>query len=930
MFSLPSFGPRPYVSMFAPHFFRRFRTQQGHWRLPTLAGPAISLVLLSLTVLYWQDQGRQIQTRREAAFNRAAERIVDSLQDRLLAHEMVLRGLKGYYEGSDSIDRAELHAYVTPLQLQQVLPGLQAVAFIVRAAAGEIAEHEARMRGLGFANYAVRPPGRREQYRPLVLIEPQSEENLRVVGVDTATVPEALDAQNRARDTGLPALTTGLVLRQDVGAKANPSVVMYLPIYHSEMPIGSVAERRQALRGWVSGPFHVREYVEAIGRLTDDEMALAIYDGPADQPASLLYQSSTFVPNKVPAVATSRTIEAAGRDWTVVVQPLSAFEQGFADQDRYLIALLAIALSLGVGWFTWYLSIRRDNALALAQHMTQALRGARDDLQATLDATPDWMFELDAEGRVLHCHNAPESALHVQAEQLVGRTLQESASSKTAYGCQAALDAAAARGYSFGHEFQLVVDGESRWFELSVAKKKGTEEAQGVRFIALLRDVSERKQAAQRTHRLAYFDPLTELPNRRMLLDRLAQALGAASHAGRFGALMFMDLDNFKQINDAQGHSAGDLLLVQVAQRLMLAMRSTDTVAHIGGDEFVVLVSDLSDEVGEAGMLALRLAEGLREALEEPFNLGGRAFASTASIGLTLFPKQGEGVEDLLREADTAMYRAKDLGRNRICFFESAMQTDVQRRLTLEQDLKVGFADAQFSAFVQPQVDCGGVVVGGELLMRWQHPQRGAVSPTEFIPVAEASGLIVRMGDWMIEQACSALARLEAGGALVPLSVNVSQRQFRQEGFVTRVQTMLGQSGARADHLILEVTESLLAEQMEETIARMCELVALGVRFSIDDFGTGYSSLAYLKRMPLFELKIDKSFVQDTPADPSDTAIVQTILAVARNLGLRVVAEGVETKAQADFLTACQCDVLQGYFFGRPEPLAGWVERRLA
>jgi EAL domain-containing protein (putative c-di-GMP-specific phosphodiesterase class I) len=258
------------------------------------------------------------------------------------------------------------------------------------------------------------------------------------------------------------------------------------------------------------------------------------------------------------------------------------------------------------------------------------------------------------------------------------------------------------------------------------------------------------------------------------------------------------------------------------------------------------------------------------------------------------------------------------------------MQTDVQRRLTLEQDLKVAFADAQLSAFVQPQVDCAGAVVGGELLMRWQHPQRGAVSPAEFIPVAEASGLIVRMGDWMIEQACGALVQLEAGGALVPLSVNVSQRQFREEGFVARVQTMLSQSGARADHLILEVTESLLAEQMEETIARMRELVALGVRFSIDDFGTGYSSLAYLKRMPLFELKIDKSFVQDTPADPSDTAIVQTILAVARNLGLRVVAEGVETQAQADFLTTCQCDVLQGYLFGRPEPLAGWVEQRVA
>ena len=632
--------------------------------------------------------------------------------------------------------------------------------------------------------------------------------------------------------------------------------------------------RDRALRGWVSGPFHVKAFVEGIGRLTDDAMALAIYDGPADQPASLLYQSASFVPNEVRGFAGARTIEAAGRNWTVVVQPLPAFEQGFAARDRHLIALLAIALSLAVGWFTWYLSIRRDDALALAEGMTHALRGARDDLQATLDATPDWMFELDAEGRVLHCHNAPESALHAQATQLVGRSLPEAASSKTAYGCQAALDTAAARGYSFGHDFQLVVDGESRWFELSVARKKGTEGVQVVRFIALLRDVSERKQAAQRTHRLAYFDPLTELPNRRMLLDRLAQALGAASHASRFGALIFMDLDNFKQINDAQGHSVGDQLLVQVAHRLMQAMRPTDTVAHIGGDEFVMLVSDISDEVDEAGMLALRLADGLRESLEAPFNLGGHAFASTASIGLTLFPKQGEGVEDLLREADTAMYRAKDLGRNRICFFESAMQTDVQRRLTLEQDLKVAFVDAQLSAFVQPQVDCAGTVVGGELLMRWQHPQRGLVSPAQFIPLAEETGLIVPIGSWVLRQACAQFVRWRREGLpLSVISVNVSVRQLEQDTWLEVVRNALKVSRLAPSYLDLEITESVIISNADKAVATLSRLKQMGVTLTMDDFGTGYSSLYYLTRLPLNNIKIDQKFIRGLDHDRNDEAI---------------------------------------------------------
>jgi EAL domain-containing protein (putative c-di-GMP-specific phosphodiesterase class I) len=275
------------------------------------------------------------------------------------------------------------------------------------------------------------------------------------------------------------------------------------------------------------------------------------------------------------------------------------------------------------------------------------------------------------------------------------------------------------------------------------------------------------------------------------------------------------------------------------------------------------------------------------------------------------------------------MYRAKELGRNRILFYEADMQADVQERLALEQDLKKASAEGQLAAFVQSQVDASGTVIGGELLMRWNHPVRGNVPPSRFIPVAESAGLILRMGDWMILQACETRARLHAAGQDLSSSVNVSARQFRQDDFVERVRGMLAQTGAPAVQLILEVTESLLIENLDGTIARMTELGRRGVRFSIDDFGTVYSSLAYLKRLPLYEMIIDKSFVQDTPDDPSDTAIVQSIISVARHLKLRVVAEGVETRAQADFLVTSQCDCLQGYLFSRPEPLQGWLARQL-
>lgn len=916
-------------SMFATFFDRSLRTQQGHWRLPMLIGPSISLALLVVTALYWNGAEVQLEAQRSAAFRRVTERIVDSLEDRIAAYEIVLRGLKGYYEGSESIDRAEFHAYVEQIKLQWVLPGLQAVAYVRQVRAEQAASYQAQMRLLGFPGYRVTPAGVRAEYRPIALIEPQSPDNLHIVGVDTALVPEALEAQNLARDTALPTITRGLLLRQDVGLRAARSVVMYLPLYQRGVPLETMAQRRAALEGWVSGPFRIQDFVEGIARLAEDEVSIAIFDGAQD-PESLLYRTPGYVTSIPVDPQAARILEVGGRTWTVATQPLPVFAHRFGAGQRNLIALLAVMLSLMIGWVAWFLSDRRDQAVRLAERMTQDLRTARDDLQATLDATPDWMVELDAGGRVLHCHNAIGSPLYAQVAQLLGRSLPSVATDATSLACRAALEVAATRGYSSGYEFELMLDGQGRWFELSAARKRGAAPDDGTRFVALLRDISERKQAAERTHRLAYFNPLTGLPNRRMLLDRLEHSLSAAAHAKRFGALIFLDLDNFKHINDAHGHSAGDALLVQVAERLVHAVPSTTTVAHIGGDEFVVLVGDLSDQEQQAALLALELAQGLRDALDAPFRIGGNAFSTTGSIGLTLFPKKGQAVGDLLREADTAMYHAKDMGRNRMCFFELAMQADVHRRLTLEQDLKAGFAQAQLSAHVQPQVNAGGEVVGAELLMRWQHPLRGAVSPAEFIPIAEASDLIVQLGDWMLEQACDALAQLQSGGALVPLSVNVSQRQFRGDGFVAGIKAMLARTGARADHLVLEVTESLLAVEMEQTISRMAELVALGVRFSIDDFGTGYSSLAYLKRMPIHELKIDKSFVQDTPADPSDTAIVQTILAVASNLGLRVVAEGVETQAQADFLLANRCDVLQGYLFARPEPLADWVARRVA
>jgi diguanylate cyclase (GGDEF)-like protein/PAS domain S-box-containing protein len=441
-------------------------------------------------------------------------------------------------------------------------------------------------------------------------------------------------------------------------------------------------------------------------------------------------------------------------------------------------------------------------------------------------------------------------------------------------------------------------------------------------------DITDRKEAEARTFRLAYYDALTGLPNRSLLRDRVEQALALARRNRQYGAVMFVDLDNFKQINDARGHSVGDHLLTEVAKRLQMLLRAEDTVARLGGDEFVLLVNELGPDVDAAARAAMAVAEKVRATLDQPHLIDNFSYTSTGSIGISLFPKAGQRIDDLLREADTAMYRAKGAGRNRIAFFELTMQHEVEERLALEQELKGALAGGQLRLHVQSQVDARGQVVAGEVLLRWQHPQRGLVPPMRFIPLAEETGLILPLGEWVIVQTCRTLARMRAQGLTQSLSVNVSARQFRSEDFVPRVQAILQETGAPAQQLVFEVTESLFIQDWEHALQRIIELVKLGIRFSIDDFGTGYSSLRYLQRLPLVELKIDRSFVQDTPHDMNDTAIVQSILAMAHHLGLEVVAEGVENQAQADFLLHQHCDRLQGYLYAQPQPIEDWLLQR--
>lgn len=491
-----------------------------------------------------------------------------------------------------------------------------------------------------------------------------------------------------------------------------------------------------------------------------------------------------------------------------------------------------------------------------------------------------------------------------------------------------------ATGAVFSAEYRLLrgADRAYRW-HLAKGMPIRSEEGAIVKWYGTTTDIHDMKLAHEEIGRLAFYDTLTGLPNRQLLADRLGHAVALHARNKGYGAVLLIDLDHFKLINDTLGHDRGDLLLELVARKLVASVAARDTVSRLGGDEFVIVLEDIGLNEAQAAGRAAGVARRILEALSGSFNLDGYERHITPSVGVALFGGVVHGIGELLKRADMAMYQAKGAGRNTVRFFDPAVQAAALARASLDAELRQALQDGQFLLHYQPQQDGAGTVIGLEALVRWQHPQRGMVSPAEFIPLAEDTGLILPLGRWVLEEACAQLVRLGAvaGTAGMNLSVNVSALQFRQRGFVDEVLEVLARTGADPRRLKIELTESLLVEDMDGAIEKMARLKEHGVCFALDDFGTGYSSLAYLKRLPLDELKIDQSFVRNLHSDSRDLAIVHTIVALGRSLSMSVIAEGVETTEQRAQLAECGCHHYQGYLFSRPLPaqqLAEFLARR--
>lgn len=592
------------------------------------------------------------------------------------------------------------------------------------------------------------------------------------------------------------------------------------------------------------------------------------------------------------------------------------YDKTLKDEEGRLIGLLSIGL----------------NVTARAQ-AEEALRESEEHFRSVFEQVAVGMSMLTPEGKWIEVNQRLCDTVGYSREELMGMGYHDI----TPFEDDRALDAANVsqmiegkqRSASWEKRY-LRKDGQHIWVRITttlIRDKVGLPKY----FLSITEDITAHKHAEEQIHRLAFYDALTGLPNRTLLLDRIGMVLPIAQRQRRNDALLLFNVDRFKNINDASGQAVGDILLRAVGERLLGVLREGDVLARLSGDEFAILLPDLAHPAHAAAHKTMHVAEKIHASLREPFQVGEEMATLTASIGIALFPREDNDTPlDILRRANTALHESKSAGGAQTTLFERSMDENTKQRFRIERELRLAIPAGQLRLYLQPQVNAAGKIVGAEALVRWQHPERGLIPPGSFIPIAEESELIIEIGRWVFSQVCQLLTHEALFGRPYRISVNISPRQFRQPDFVSWVRNELTASGAEPTHLTFEVTEGVVIDNINSIVAKMNELTVMGIHFSIDDFGTGYSSLAYLKLLPIHELKIDKTFVQDAPTDPDDAALVETILAVAKHMHLKVVAEGVETEEQAEFLNQRGQVIHQGYLFGKPEPATQWEERIIA
>ena len=935
-------------------------------RLPFSLAVAAALTLLgglAATATLFVAVSRLEYDKISLSFQQRANVRVAAIRQGLGEAVEVLTVTNQLFTTVDPVTRAQFHDFTGPLLARY--PFIKAFNYHRQFGQDGRAAAEAELQRVRpgtvitelFDGRQVRAPVR-ERYSIVDYLEPMAG-NEAAFGLNSGINAQVMDTLAIAAASGHAAATGLLSLAQDKTPQGGFEVI--LPVYRRGLPLDTAAQRRAALVGDTAAIIRASDLVQMIltgaDLLPDPSVALRVYASERADPTQLVFE--TVFPDNRPSVAAARgrigaalrhllaldyrerelqTLRVAGQPWHVEVR---AAPRPFLPDHLGSLAILVggILFTLLMTAFVQTLVKRSRRVQALVNERTADLKLSNERLiddvaarQATEKAlqeseqrfrqlvamSSDWYWEQDEHFRFVNITGGIGEKGGVPPERLIGKTRWANLPGmETSDWGQAHIALLQAHQPFEDLEYATLDEqGETRWFCVN-GEPVFDEHGQFKGYRGTGTDITARKLTEQRVHHIAQHDVLTGLPNRSLLQDRLGQAIAYSTRSGHPVWVMLIDLDRFKFVNDSMGHKAGDVLLMTIAARLRSALRDTDTVARLSGDEFVVILTEHEDE-----HLAADIVQRLMDSVAQPVLLGSKEFFVTCSIGVAVYPTDGAPADSLIEHADIAMYRAKKLGRNNFQFYTPAMNDEALERVRIESALRNALERNEFVLHYQPQVDlASGKIVGMEALIRWKHPELGMVAPSRFIGVAEETGLIVQIGAWVMRTACAQnKAWQDAGMGRLRVAVNLSARQFSAPNLVAEIRAALADSGLAADCLEIELTESLFMSDVTLAVELLHNMKALGVNLSIDDFGTGYSSLSYLSRFPIDVLKIDRSFVSDITRDANDAAIVASIIALAHNLKLAVIAEGVETEEQLDYLRRHGCDEMQGYLVSPPLP----------
>lgn len=876
------------------------------------------VVAIAVTVLSWQFSIRLVDDSTEARFRTQSLQLKTAIKERLLNYEQVLAGSAGLFAVAGGVSRDQWGEYVHKVDIDRYYPGIQGIGYVERIEVRDMADHIASVRAEGVHNYLVQPLGSGPFYYPMVYLEPGTENNRKALGYDAYSDPVHRKAMERSRDGAVPTVTAKVVLVQETLEEGQASFLMYYPVYQGADVPESRAERRMMLTGYVFSAFRMNNLLDGIVGLISPFLDVRIYDNGVIDRENLMYGSNLGSLDNQYSFEMSQTVSHGGRDWLLQTRSTPAFDYLASDPRPLIVLGSGVAISLLL--FMVALVLIRSRLLAqIGAGRYRAITEGAANVTLVMDQAGSTFYASPSTSDILGYE--PDKAWTLTLDNLV----HEDDKSQLRQGFQSAVQAP---GKQMSAISARVRDASGNWRDM-----EGTYTAMlavaGVNGVVLsLRDMTQLKAAQSELHRLAFYDPLTGLANRQLFRDRLHQVVSRSRRSGEPAALMFLDLDGFKRINDTLGHDAGDELLRQVAQWLKGTVREEDSVARLGGDEFVVLLSQIA-----GAPAAAKVADTILRRLCQRVRLNDHEVGITVSIGVTMIPQDSEDPGALMKFADLAMYRAKEMGRNTYQFFTPAMNIKAARRLLQQEELACALDEERFVLHYQPKVDLASErVIGVEAFLRWHHPEKGLVSAQQFIALAEETGLIIRLGEMALRQACIQVQALErAGFEALKMAVNLSVRQVTDTRFLDMVRQVITETGVSPEKLELEMPVALLNEDPRMLRELLMSLNDLGVGLILDDFGTGACSLVSLQQLPLDVIKIDHRFIRDIPYNVSATDVASAVIALAQKLHLTVVAEGVETPQQLSFLKSAGCTQCQGNLFSYPldeDALIGFLIRQ--